>query len=134
MAAGSSFVLDVVGAESKTAEAARAGRAPLFRVDLDEDPYDRWEPVTTAFRGQMRDAEEKLSGMLATAIGPRKAAMLQAVAEKALTATRGLVMYADELRGISDAVGIPIGKLIAMQLVYEASGEFLCACVFVWAV
>jgi beta subunit of N-acylethanolamine-hydrolyzing acid amidase len=97
------------------------GRAPRFVVDLGSPPKDRWRHVMEVYKDRMLEIEEILDGLLADAIGPKKSSFIQAVGSAGLKTIQSSVLFNSELKGISKVTGLGVGKLIAMNLVYEAS-------------
>lgn len=87
---------------------------PRYVVDLDAPPAQRWRHVVSDFAEQLPGvtslANEILGDMGSKAVEPLLAA----------AATVGFVQYGDELRGIAEATGLPIGRVVMLQIAYEA--------------
>eukprot|EP00300_Choanocystis_sp_HF-7_P007755 c15494_g1_i1.p1 GENE.c15494_g1_i1~~c15494_g1_i1.p1 ORF type:complete len:462 (+),score=64.04 c15494_g1_i1:53-1387(+) len=96
---------------------------PRFRIDLDLPPAERWVEVATVYRQEFIAVKDIIEGAIREELGAKLGAFLQTLVTSLLSfmATLKRVFYADELRGIAEATGVPLGSLIMLQLVYEAS-------------
>jgi hypothetical protein len=94
---------------------------PQFIVDLNQPPSLRWQHILRLYIGQFRQVEEKIESMINQLIGPWVGPMLETSLSTIMAGvTRlGLVHYGDELKGFSQETGIPLGRLVLMQFVYE---------------
>jgi hypothetical protein len=87
---------------------------PRYVVDLDAPPAERWQHIVTDFAEQLPSvlglADDILGDMGSKVVEPLLAAA---------TAV-GFVQYGDELRGIAKATGLPVGRVVMLQIAYEA--------------
>ena len=87
-----------------------------FIVNLDADVKDRWKDVVMSRKSCFARADQYMSAQFG------RHTTIEALVRKSLAgaARVGLVMWTDELRGIAVLAGIDFGKLLVLQLVYEA--------------
>nr|CAB3264183.1 N-acylethanolamine-hydrolyzing acid amidase-like [Phallusia mammillata] len=110
-----SFVLTVCAFGGHKAETAKT-----FVVDLDAPPLQRWQKVV-----QSADAnfiQKGIDKLLRVAL-PNEA-LVKLVEAIAKDIERFIPQpYADEIRGISQATGIPLGDLVISNIVYDVSAS-----------
>ncbi|CAF4345728.1 unnamed protein product [Rotaria sp. Silwood2] len=94
---------------------------PRFIVNLDLPPMIRWQHIVRLYIDQLHQVEKKIESMINAIIGQWLGPMCENVLSTIMAGiTRlGLVYYGQELKGISHDTGIPLGKLVMMQFVYE---------------
>lgn len=86
-------------------------QVPIYKVDLDSPPQERWVEISLAYKDRMTSAVsyiKKILGSASSAVG------------WIAWIFSGYVFYIDELRGISRSTSIPLEDLIIIQLCYEA--------------
>ena len=87
---------------------------PRYVVDLDAPPEQRWRHVVA-------DYSDRLPGVIGLAdeiLGDLGGKIVEPLL--ATAASVGLVHCGDELRGVSEATGIPLGRVVMLQIAYEA--------------
>jgi hypothetical protein len=84
-------------------------------VDLDAPPGDRWNHVVAAYKDQLPAVVAMADDILGTGMGATIATSAFATA-----ANVGWVYYSEELAGIAKATGIPLGRVVLLQIAYEA--------------
>ncbi len=96
---------------------------PRFIVNLDLPPMLRWQHILRLYIDQFHQVEKKIESMINEILGQWAGPMLEKVLSTIMSGiTRlGLVYYGEELKGFSQEIGIPLGKLVLMQFVYECS-------------
>eukprot|EP00164_Ancoracysta_twista_P010946 GFYU01016682.1.p1 GENE.GFYU01016682.1~~GFYU01016682.1.p1 ORF type:complete len:469 (-),score=72.64 GFYU01016682.1:29-1411(-) len=94
---------------------------PRYRIDLDKPPSERWQEVIRDFREKILQTEQTIEAIIQESAGWIGGA-LETIASSVLSGVTkvGKVYYGEELKGISKESGLKLGKLTAMQLVYEA--------------
>ncbi|CAE7454240.1 ASAH1 [Symbiodinium natans] len=97
---------------------------PRFVVDLDKPPNERWahivDPYAQQLRAVLKQVDDHIEQLNSTATSVA-ASLVSSVLSGAASMNR--VMYKDELAAIAKQADVPLGKLVAMQLVYEASAH-----------
>jgi hypothetical protein len=88
---------------------------PKYVVDLDAPPGDRWNHVVAAYKDQLPAVVAMADDILGTGMGATIATSAFATA-----ANVGWVYYSEELAGIAKATGIPLGRVVLLQIAYEA--------------
>jgi hypothetical protein len=96
---------------------------PRFVVNLDLPPTVRWQHILRLYIDQFHQVEQKIESMINEILGQWLGPMLEKVLSTIMSGiTRlGLVHYGEELKGFSKDTGIPLGRLVLMQFVYECS-------------
>ena len=94
---------------------------PKFVVNLDLPPSVRWQHILRLYLDQFREVEKKIESMINEIIGEWVGPMLEKVLSAIMSGiTRfGLVYYGEELKGFAQETGLPLGKLVLIQFVYE---------------
>lgn len=92
-------------------------------VDLDLPPEERWSEVVAFHAPDLLAVAQHIRSELARMVGKKKATFGEKVVGAFLAgaAHAGVVFYGRELAGIAKASGLPLGQLVLLQLVYEAS-------------
>mmetsp|Transcript_34153 Transcript_34153/g.78904 ORF Transcript_34153/g.78904 Transcript_34153/m.78904 type:complete len:574 (+) Transcript_34153:132-1853(+) len=88
---------------------------PRYIVNLDAPADERWAHVMHDFRDKLPEVMELVTDILGGGAGEALVTNFLSV----LTAA-GRVHYGAELRGIATATGVPLGKVVGLQLAYEA--------------
>ncbi|CAF3257544.1 unnamed protein product [Rotaria socialis] len=104
---------------------------PRFVVNLDMPPALRWQHIVRLlYADQLHEVEKKIESTVDEIFGQYIGPMLEKVLSTIMVGiTRlGLVYYGQELKGLSNDTGIPLGRLVMMQFVYEC---FACCTSFV---
>lgn len=94
---------------------------PTFVVNLDVSPKLRWQHIIRLYMDQFREVEKRIESMINDIVGQWAGPMLEKVLSTVMSGiTRlGLVYYGEELKGFAQETGIPLGKLVLIQFVYE---------------
>lgn len=104
----------------------RAGmRVPRFVIDLDAAPEERWLEVCRVYAPDFLAIKQQIEDLIAAELGPKLGPFLKTVLSSflSLLTKMGIVFYGDELQGMATATGMPLGTLVLLQLVYEASAH-----------
>ena len=88
---------------------------PIFDVNLDLPPEERWTHIIQKYKYKFNNILKYIDGMLGPYIGYIVTSLLEYQSDS--------VYNNREIKAISKESGIPLGKLIIMQLCYET-----CAC------
>jgi hypothetical protein len=112
------------------AKGTTASSVPRYVINMDTPPLERWAAFVDIYRDSIRAADALLDAQLREA-APRVGPIVRALAETATSAAATLnkVMFGDDIKAIAQLVGLPVGRAVALQLVYEASA--LCTSVVV---
>ncbi|CAK9052177.1 unnamed protein product [Durusdinium trenchii] len=119
------------------------GEIPVFDVDLDEDPFVRWQEIARAYAPMLQklaDLQVALETPRAKKGRRRKATLEQRVARFAAKEALQLLERLEgaggfmgevlaELKGLAEAAQVPLQALCSLSLQYEA----YCACTAVAA-
>ena len=94
---------------------------PRYIVNLDLPPAVRWQHILRLYLDQFHAVEKKIDSMVSEIVGQWAGPILETVLSAIMSGiTRlGLVYYGEELKGFSQETGIPLGKLVLIQFVYE---------------
>jgi hypothetical protein len=88
---------------------------PKYIVDLDSPADKRWNQIVNDYADHLPNVVSMTEDILGSGCGASLATTVFATAAKT-----GFVYYADELRGIAKASGVPLGKVVLLQIAYEA--------------
>jgi acid ceramidase len=91
---------------------------PRYIINLDAPAATRWDAVATDFADRIPAVFAEVDDVLTEMVGATASKAGQGLLS--LMARIGLVMYADELKGLSRATSVPLGKLVMLQIAYEA--------------
>ena len=92
-----------------------------FIVDLDQPPMLRWQHILRLYVDEFHLVERKIETMIQELVGQWTGSMVETVLSTIMAGITklGLVYYGEELKGFSQETGIPLGKLVLIQFVYE---------------
>eukprot|EP01111_Echinosteliopsis_oligospora_P006314 TRINITY_DN20397_c0_g1_i1.p1 TRINITY_DN20397_c0_g1~~TRINITY_DN20397_c0_g1_i1.p1 ORF type:complete len:459 (-),score=104.22 TRINITY_DN20397_c0_g1_i1:23-1399(-) len=92
-----------------------------YAIDLDSPVKERWFHIIEEFKDQFVSVSEQIDKIFSEdlALSPFIEKLISGF--MAGVTHMGVVYYGKELKGISKYTGISLGKLVLMQLVYEAS-------------
>jgi len=97
-------------------DAAHARDVEWQIINLDTPPRERWTKIATKYKTQIRDLIQTLKD-LANPVVADAAHWIDVIfgpLDDKLPQP-----YADELRGIADAVGLPLGEIVVYNIFYE---------------
>ena len=102
---------------------AKSGQRPLFGmrdcpryvVDLDAPASERWAHVVKDYASQFPSVVSMTEDILGTGVVASLTTGVFAAA-----AQLGRVQYGEELKGIAIATGVPLGRIVLLQIAYEA--------------
>ena len=102
---------------SHTAEGSLFGvrDCPRYVVDLEAPAKERWQHVISDFADQLPSVVSMAEDILGDGIVASLASSIFAAAAKL-----GRVHLGDELKGIAKASGVPLGRVVLLQIAYEA--------------
>jgi acid ceramidase len=90
---------------------------PLFVVDLDKPPAERWTQIASTYAQQINDlvlgAKDFITAFLGETIVDKLVNELSDLDSKLPQP------YADELRGIANVSGVPLGEIVLYNVFYE---------------
>jgi hypothetical protein len=106
----------------KTEGGTTAATAPRYVIDLDLAPKQRWASFMAIYKDAVLSADAILDAQL-RAVAPRLGPIVRSLVETASSAAASLnkVMYIEDIRALAELTGLPLGRAIALQLIYEAS-------------
>jgi len=90
---------------------------PLFVVDLDKAPVDRWTEIATKYSAQINDLVQGAKDFVAAFLGQKLVDKL--ISELGNLDDKLPQPYADEIRGIANVTGIPLGEIVLYNIFYE---------------
>jgi acid ceramidase len=90
---------------------------PLFVVDLDKPPVERWTQIATTYAQQINDLVQGAKDFITAFLG-------ETIVDKLVNELSDLDSklpqpYADELRGIANVSGVPLGEIVLYNVFYE---------------
>jgi len=90
---------------------------PFYVVDLDKDPVDRWYQVSNDYKEQIKDLVQAAKDFVTAFLGDQ----IIPIIDKYLGELDNKFPqpYADELRGISNVTGVPLGEVVLYNIFYE---------------
>jgi len=90
---------------------------PLYVVDLDKDPIDRWYQVSNDYKEQIKDLVQAAKDFVTAFLGDK----IVPIIDKYLAELDDKFPqpYADELRGIANVTGVPLGEVVLYNIFYE---------------
>jgi hypothetical protein len=86
---------------------------PTYTINLDAPPGQRWDHIIPDFRDKIPLATQLADEML----GSTACSMITALG---LAQYTGMVAHCEELQGIANGTGMKLGKVLLLQLAYEA--------------
>ena len=87
--------------------------APTYIVNLDDDPTNRWKQIGRVYKKEIKEIFEEIKKTLPEGVFP-----LVGIFGKELDSLLP-PPYPDELRGLAEVTGIPVGELFLFQLAYD---------------
>jgi acid ceramidase len=90
---------------------------PTYVIDLDKDPVERWGEISRAYTAQIKDLVQGAKDFITAIFGDK---IVQWV-DKHLSKwdDKFPQPYADELRGIANVTGVPLGEIVLYNIFYE---------------
>ena len=88
---------------------------PRYVVDLDAPPKTRWNHIVKAYTEYFPSVVSIVEDILGSSYAASIASTILSSAAKT-----GFVYYGDELRGIAHATNVPLGRVVMLQIAYEA--------------
>jgi acid ceramidase len=90
---------------------------PLFVVDLDKPPAERWTQIASTYAQQINDLVQGAKDFITAFLG-------ETIVDKLVNELSDLDSklpqpYADELRGIANVSGVPLGEIVLYNVFYE---------------
>ena len=101
--------------ESENEQIFGMSDCPRYVVNLDANPKDRWKHIVKDYLVHLPDVTTMCEDVLGSSLVASIASMILSSVSKA-----GMVYYGQELKGIADATGISLGRVIMLQIAYEA--------------
>jgi acid ceramidase len=92
---------------------------PTYRIDLATAPEHRWDEVGADFAPTLDAAVASIEPFFRSMLGDRVVGFLLWLC--GVLCWLGLMPHAAEVRGLSRCTGVSMGRLAAVQLVYEAT-------------
>ena len=94
------------------------------QINLDHPPNKRWEEVISDYTEHFQQIEKIINDLVSTELGKTGQFFKSLVSATMSTITKcGAVYYGEELKAIANQSGMPLGLLVVMQLIYEASAH-----------
>jgi N-acylethanolamine-hydrolysing acid amidase len=91
-----------------------------YIVHLDGDPQHMWDQVCRDYKEKILNVEKHIDEMVNK--GTLSLGLFKSITISfGVLARFNMITFSQELRGISRELGIHVGKVVALQLVYEAS-------------
>ncbi|PAV85130.1 hypothetical protein WR25_04544 [Diploscapter pachys] len=91
---------------------------PWFTVDLDAPPHERWKDIAIRYKVEMGEVIDMIEGLLDGIIPGIFNFIEKSMAD---AAPRMPMPYRDEIQGIADYSGIPLGRCVMFNIFYEVS-------------
>lgn len=88
---------------------------PRYVVDLDAPPEERWNHIVRDYSDELASVVSLTEDILGTGLVANLTTGIFAAAAKL-----GRVHYGDELKGIAKSCGISLGRVVLLQIAYEA--------------
>ena len=93
-------------------------------VNLDDPPQKRWEAVINDYKDHFKQIEKIINDLISQELGKTGMFLKSLVASLMSGLTKsGAVYYNAELKAIAARSNMPLGLLVVMQLIYEASAH-----------
>ena len=91
-------------------------QVPWFNVDLDADPYTRFQEISGIYKDNIKGLLDQIKSL----ITPFLPDAINIVDDVFGSMDQHLASpYRDEIRGIADATGIPVGEIVMYNIFYE---------------
>mmetsp|Transcript_54094 Transcript_54094/g.93145 ORF Transcript_54094/g.93145 Transcript_54094/m.93145 type:complete len:406 (-) Transcript_54094:612-1829(-) len=107
-----SIWIDNEDLKAKTLENVTAQRAPVFTLNLDLPASERWNDIAALYK----DEAYKVTDYLKSQLPPWAYPVVVALGADVLGYFKD---YGDEMVGVAQALGLEIGEVVALNLVYE---------------
>lgn len=106
-----------------SAESVKNG-VPRYKVNLDDPPQKRWENIINDYKDHFKQIEKIINDLISQELGKTGMFLKSLVASLMSGLTKcGAVYYNAELKAIAAQSNMPLGLLVVMQLIYEASAH-----------
>jgi len=90
---------------------------PLYVIDLDKAPAERWVEVASTYKTQIADLVQGAKDFVTAFLGERIVDFL--INHLGNLDDKLPQPYADELRGIANTTGVPLGEIVLYNIFYE---------------
>jgi acid ceramidase len=90
---------------------------PMYVVDLDKDPVERWHEVSKVYSAQINDLVQGAKDFIEAFLGDKAVEFVVNYLGK--LDDKFPQPYADELRGIANVTGVPLGEIVLYNIFYE---------------
>ncbi len=87
---------------------------PTYTINLDKPEEERWAHIVPDFKDKIHLATKLADDMLG------ETAQMVLVPMLGMACKTGVVLYSNELKGIARDTGISVGRVLMLQLAYEA--------------
>ncbi|GMS99922.1 hypothetical protein PENTCL1PPCAC_22097, partial [Pristionchus entomophagus] len=93
-----------------------AEKVPWYTINLDDPPKERFKQIATDYKDNIKELIDKIKWLIV----PTHPNALKFV-DDILGGMDGKIAepYQDEIKGISDASGIPLGEIVLYNIFYE---------------
>jgi len=90
---------------------------PTYVLDLDKEPSERWNEIASLYAPQIRGLVQSVKDFVAAFTGEK----ILEIVEKFLGRLDKKMPqpYADEIRGIANVTGLPLGDIVLYNIFYE---------------
>jgi len=90
---------------------------PTYVVDLDKEPSERWNEISKIYATQIKDLVQTVKVLITAFLGDK----IIPIVDKYLGELDNKFPqpYADELRGIANVTGVPLGEIVLYNIFYE---------------
>jgi N-acylethanolamine-hydrolysing acid amidase len=93
---------------------------PKYTVDLDLAPYYRWQHIAKVYSTEIKQTLKFMNSFIPAEIRPQVDSLVNDIG---LAVQTQLGVYASEMQGIADVVGIPHGDVVLVNLLYEITAK-----------
>jgi len=94
---------------------------PTYVINLDAPPIERWKDVATVYKKQINDLLVYVKTYINETL-PELAFLIKLIDTKLPAMTDTLpAPYGDEMKGISQVTGLPLGEIVLYNIFYEVS-------------
>jgi acid ceramidase len=106
----------IVGEKNLYPPAANSS-VPLYVVDLDKAPVERWNEISTVYADQIKNLVQAAKQFITAFLGEQLVDQLEKYLGQLIE--KFPQPYADELRGIANAAQLPLGDIVLYNIFYE---------------